>query len=89
MGFPREAVKRALFYTYNQGLECAIKWLMDHITDNNFAEPFVPSRHNFNSGELIIITFYSDKKCYNNIILFNSVIYCLNICLYILFIFFF
>lgn len=60
MGFPREAVKRALFYTYNQGLECAIKWLMDHITDNNFAEPFVPSRHNFNSGELIIITFYSD-----------------------------
>ncbi|CAH1714505.1 uncharacterized protein LOC114132177 isoform X3 [Aphis gossypii] len=49
MGFPREAVKRALFYTYNQGLECAIKWLMDHITDSNFAEPFVPSRHNFNS----------------------------------------
>lgn len=50
MGFPREAIKRALFYTYNQGLECATKWLMDHITDNNFAEPFVPSRHDFNSG---------------------------------------
>lgn len=51
MGFPREAIKRALFYTYNQGLESATKWLMDHITDNNFAELFVPSRHDFNSGE--------------------------------------
>ncbi|KAL5234923.1 hypothetical protein ACI65C_002333 [Semiaphis heraclei] len=49
MGFPREAIKRALFYTYNQGLECATKWLMDHIMDNNFAAPFVPSRHDFNS----------------------------------------
>lgn len=50
MSFPREAIKRALFYTYNQGLEIAIKWLMDHITDYDYAEPFLPSRHDFNYG---------------------------------------
>lgn len=50
MGFPREAVKRALFYTYNQGLESATRWLIEHITDNNYADPFVPSRRDFNNG---------------------------------------
>lgn len=51
MGFPREAIKRALYYTHNQGLEYATKWLMDHITDNNFSEPFVvPPRHGSNNG---------------------------------------
>lgn len=51
MGFPREAIKRALFYTFNQGLEVATKWLMDHITDYNFAEPFIPSRRDLNNGK--------------------------------------
>lgn len=43
MGFPKEAIKRALFYTSNQSVELASKWLMDHVTDNNYAEPFFPS----------------------------------------------
>lgn len=51
MGFPREAIKKALFYTFNQGIDKATKWLLDHITDHNYAEPFFPSRRNFNDGK--------------------------------------
>lgn len=51
MGFPREAIKRALFYTFNRNLELATKWLMDHITDSNYAEPFIQPRSNFNNGK--------------------------------------
>lgn len=51
LGFPKEAIKRALFYTFNQGLEEATKWLMDHITDYNYAEPFVPPRSYFKNGK--------------------------------------
>ncbi|XP_050533239.1 uncharacterized protein LOC126901073 isoform X3 [Daktulosphaira vitifoliae] len=40
MGFPREAVKKALFYTQNSSLELATQWLMNHIIEDNFAEPF-------------------------------------------------
>lgn len=50
-GFPCEAVKRALFYTSNGGINLATKWLMDHITDTNYAEPFIPSRCDFNNGK--------------------------------------
>lgn len=57
MGFPREAIKRALFYTYNQGFESAIKWLIEHITDNNYADPFIPSRCDFNNGKDELIDF--------------------------------
>lgn len=60
MGFPREAIKRALFYTSNQGLESATKWLIEHITDNNYADPFVPSRRDFNNGKDGLINF--DKQ---------------------------
>lgn len=42
MGFPLEACKRAVFFSENGGFEEATAWLMMHIADDNFAEPFVP-----------------------------------------------
>lgn len=42
MGFPLEACKRALFYTKNSGLEPATQWIMEHIADSDFGDPFVP-----------------------------------------------
>ncbi|XP_049819162.1 ubiquitin carboxyl-terminal hydrolase 5 isoform X2 [Aethina tumida] len=42
MGFPPEACKRALFFTHNNGVEEAVPWLMRHITDSDFADPFIP-----------------------------------------------
>jgi len=40
MGFPEEACRRALFFTNNQGLNEASNWLMEHISDSDFSEPF-------------------------------------------------
>lgn len=57
LGFPREAVKRALFFTSNQNLELAIKWLMDNITNYDYAEPFIPQRSNLNNGKYIHLEF--------------------------------
>lgn len=42
MGFPIEACKRAVFYTKNSGLEPATQWIMEHIGDSDFGDPFVP-----------------------------------------------
>lgn len=42
MGFPLEACKRAVFYTKNSGLEPATQWIMEHISDSDFGDPFVP-----------------------------------------------
>lgn len=42
MGFPAEACERALYFTENRGLEAATNWLMEHIADSDFADPFVP-----------------------------------------------
>lgn len=42
MGFPAEACKRACFFTKNSGLEAATEWLMQHISDSDFGDPFVP-----------------------------------------------
>lgn len=42
MGFPIEACKRALFYTKNVGVELATQWLMEHISDSDFGDPFIP-----------------------------------------------
>ena len=33
MGFPREACKRAVFHTKNQGAEAAMNWVMEHMDD--------------------------------------------------------
>ncbi|XP_073842535.1 ubiquitin specific protease 5 [Musca autumnalis] len=41
MGFPPEACKRAVFNTKNSGVESASNWLMEHIGDADFSEPFV------------------------------------------------
>ncbi|RZF34558.1 hypothetical protein LSTR_LSTR017566 [Laodelphax striatellus] len=42
MGFPVEAVKKALFFTESRGLEAATEWIMQHIADDDFQAPFVP-----------------------------------------------
>lgn len=50
MGFPPEACKRALFFTKNQGLNESSNWLMEHISDSDFSEPFIPSGAESKSG---------------------------------------
>ncbi|XP_049873655.1 ubiquitin carboxyl-terminal hydrolase 5 [Pectinophora gossypiella] len=40
MGFPLEACKKALYYTNNSGMEAASNWLMEHMTDWDFANKF-------------------------------------------------
>lgn len=42
MGFHPEACKRAVFFTQNSGMERATQWIMEHIGDADFNEPFVP-----------------------------------------------
>lgn len=42
MGFPPNACKRALYFTENRDLEAATNWVMEHIADSDFDEPFVP-----------------------------------------------
>ncbi|XP_037094382.1 ubiquitin carboxyl-terminal hydrolase 5-like [Pollicipes pollicipes] len=41
MGFPTEACRRALYNTQNSGVETAMNWIMEHMTDEDFAAPFV------------------------------------------------
>ncbi|XP_043203886.1 ubiquitin carboxyl-terminal hydrolase 5-like [Amphibalanus amphitrite] len=40
MGFPEEACKRAVYTTQNSGVEAAMAWIMEHMTDADFAAPF-------------------------------------------------
>lgn len=42
LGFPPESCKRALFQTGNTGVEIATAWIMEHITDPDFSDPFIP-----------------------------------------------
>ncbi|CAK1551270.1 unnamed protein product [Leptosia nina] len=42
MGFPVEACKKALYYTNNSSMEAASEWLMEHMTDWDFANKFEP-----------------------------------------------
>lgn len=42
MGFPPDSAKKAVYFTQNQGLEPATNWIMEHIGDSDFADPFVP-----------------------------------------------
>uniref|UniRef100_A0A7G3B230 Ubiquitin carboxyl-terminal hydrolase n=1 Tax=Lutzomyia longipalpis TaxID=7200 RepID=A0A7G3B230_LUTLO len=42
MGFPLESCKKAIFFTKNTGVENATQWIMEHITDADFSDPFVP-----------------------------------------------
>lgn len=41
MGFPLESCKKAIFHTKNSGIESATQWMMEHITDSDFSDPFV------------------------------------------------
>lgn len=41
MGFPIEGCKKAVFHTKNAGAEAAMNWVMEHMEDADFAEPFV------------------------------------------------
>lgn len=50
MGFPAESCKRALFFTHNNGLEAATNWIMEHIADADFSDPFVPPGTDSASG---------------------------------------
>ena len=41
MGFSRNGCMRALFETKNSGVEAAMNWVMEHMSDSNFNDPFV------------------------------------------------
>lgn len=43
-GFPFEACRKAVYYTGNCGAEVAMSWLMEHISDTDFAEPLQLTR---------------------------------------------
>ena len=40
MGFPVEECKRAAYQTRGQGLESATQWIMEHMDDADFHQPF-------------------------------------------------
>lgn len=42
MGFHPEAIKRAIYFTKNAGLDRATQWMMEHITDSDFNDVFIP-----------------------------------------------
>nr|XP_045604809.1 ubiquitin carboxyl-terminal hydrolase 5-like [Procambarus clarkii] len=41
MGFPWEACRKAVHLTGNNGTEAAMNWVMEHMSDPDFAEPLV------------------------------------------------
>ncbi|KAI5745346.1 hypothetical protein M8J76_010288 [Diaphorina citri] len=41
MGFPPEACKKAVYFTNNAGPEPATQWIMQHMSDSDFGDPFV------------------------------------------------
>lgn len=53
MGFPVEACKRSLYFTENRGLDTATQWLMEHISDADFSDPFVPPGVDAKSGKIM------------------------------------
>lgn len=42
MGFPVDGCKRALYYTQNEGIDGAMNWVMEHMNDADFNDPFNP-----------------------------------------------
>ena len=42
MGFAKDGCRRAVYNTGNSGVEAAMAWVMDHMADPDFADPFVP-----------------------------------------------
>lgn len=53
MGFPPEACKRAIFFTKNSGIETATQWIMEHIADSDFGDPFLPPGTDQNKSTFI------------------------------------
>lgn len=53
MGFPPEACKRAMYFTKNKSLNDATNWVMEHISDHDFSEPFDPPGIKINSGQKV------------------------------------
>lgn len=41
MGFPREACRKAVHFTSNQGVEAAMNWVFEHNQDEDFATPLI------------------------------------------------
>ncbi|XP_034950209.1 ubiquitin carboxyl-terminal hydrolase 5 [Chelonus insularis] len=63
MGFPVEACKRALYFTENRGLEAATHWLLEHVMDSDFSEPFIPPGVADNSDNTQYKPNIEDLKC--------------------------
>ena len=42
MGFARDGCRRAVHNTGNSGVEAAMAWVMDHMADPDFSDPFTP-----------------------------------------------
>ncbi|XP_054724568.1 ubiquitin carboxyl-terminal hydrolase 5-like [Uloborus diversus] len=42
MGFPVDGCKKALYYTQNENIEAAMNWVMEHMNDADFNDPFDP-----------------------------------------------
>ncbi|XP_063233361.1 ubiquitin carboxyl-terminal hydrolase 5 [Bacillus rossius redtenbacheri] len=42
MGFPPESCKKAAYFAGDRGVDAATAWLMEHVADSDFADPFVP-----------------------------------------------
>jgi len=42
MGFGLDGCKRAVYNTNNSGVEAAMAWVMDHMADPDFNDPFIP-----------------------------------------------
>ncbi|GFT00664.1 ubiquitin carboxyl-terminal hydrolase 5 [Nephila pilipes] len=40
MGFPLDACKKALYFTQNEGIDSAMNWVMEHMNDPDFMDPF-------------------------------------------------
>ncbi|XP_050444906.1 ubiquitin carboxyl-terminal hydrolase 5 [Cataglyphis hispanica] len=64
MGFPPNACKRALYFTENRDLEAATNWVMEHIADSDFDEPFVPPGVDLKQNE---DTFVPDQSALESV----------------------
>lgn len=64
MGFPPEACKRALYFTQNRSLKEATNWVMEHIADSDFADPFVPPGIDVKPGKNFLLLFCRRRLTY-------------------------
>lgn len=54
MGFAPEGCKKAVYHTRNEGIEPAMNWVMEHMGDPDFAEPFqLPTSGNAKRSEFV------------------------------------